>query len=42
MEKEDKPLVSIIMATFNEPVPFTKEAIGSMINQTYANLEIVM
>lgn len=42
MEKEDKPLVSIIMATFNEPVPFIKEAIGSMINQTYANLEILI
>ena len=36
------PLVSVIMATFNEPVKYIKEAIESILNQTYSHLELII
>ena len=37
-----KPLVSVIMATFNEPVQYIKEAIESILNQSYTYLELII
>jgi glycosyltransferase EpsE len=45
MENNDKlhhPLVSIVMATFNEPVDFITEAIESILHQTYNNWELLI
>ena len=39
---EDNPLVSVIMATFNEPPEIIESAIGSILNQTYQNLELLI
>ncbi|MFT3751973.1 MAG: glycosyltransferase [Paludibacter sp.] len=36
------PLVSVVMATFNEPVSYIKESIESVLNQTYKNLELII
>jgi glycosyltransferase involved in cell wall biosynthesis len=36
------PLVSVIMATFNEPAKYIKEAIESILNQTYSNFEFII
>lgn len=36
------PLVSVIMATFNEPVKFIKQSVSSILNQTYGNLELII
>lgn len=41
MSKE-KPLVSVVMATFNEPVEMIEGAIGSILNQTYQNIELLI
>lgn len=46
MEKKDslseKPLVSVIMATYNEPAQFIKQSVGSLLSQTYTNIEILI
>lgn len=45
MENNDKlhhPLVSIVMATFNESVNFITEAIESILHQTYNNWELLI
>lgn len=36
------PLVSVVMATFNEPVGFITASIESILNQTYKNLELII
>lgn len=36
------PLVSVVMATFNEPVRYITESIESILNQTYTNLELLI
>lgn len=36
------PLVSVIMATFNEPVPYINDAISSILNQTYHHIELII
>jgi len=38
----DKPLVSVIMATYNEPIVFIKASIESILNQTYSNFELII
>ena len=38
----NEPLVSVIMATFNEPERFIKDSINSILNQTYHNLELLI
>ena len=38
----NEPLVSVIMATFNEPERFIKASINSILNQTYHNLELLI
>lgn len=44
MEKKDnnRPLVSVIMATYNEPVHFIAQSIKSILTQTYTNLELLI
>ncbi|MBR6445953.1 MAG: glycosyltransferase [Prevotella sp.] len=43
MEKKDKlPIVSVIMATYNDPVEYLSQAIDSILNQTYENLELLI
>ena len=42
MHKENRPLVSVIMATFNEPEKFISEAIPSILDQTYSNIELII
>ncbi|MHB9054709.1 MAG: glycosyltransferase [Paludibacteraceae bacterium] len=37
-----KPLVSVIMATFNEPEQFIKDSMESILKQTYSNFEFII
>ena len=39
---QNETLVSVIMATFNEPKQFIEESISSILNQTYRNLELLI
>lgn len=39
---ENKPLVSVIMTTFNEPSLLINESIGSILSQTYENFELLI
>jgi glycosyltransferase involved in cell wall biosynthesis len=39
---ETKPLVSVVMPFHNTPLPFMKEAIESVLNQSYDNLELLL
>lgn len=39
---ENRPLVSVVMATFNEPVNMIEAAVGSILNQTYRNIELLI
>lgn len=39
---QNEALVSVIMATFNEPKQFIEESISSILNQTYSNLELLI
>ena len=38
----ENPVVSVIMATFNEPVRYIKESIESILNQTFTNFEFII
>lgn len=38
----NKPLVSVVMATFNEPVEHITASIRSILEQTYSNLELII
>lgn len=38
----DKPVVSVVMATFNEPVEFIQTAIESILDQTVRNIELII
>lgn len=38
----DYPLVSVVMATFNEPVEYISASIKSILEQTYSNLELII
>lgn len=42
MHNENRPMVSVIMATFNEPEKLIREAIQSILNQSYSNLELLI
>ncbi len=42
MSNENSPMVSVVMATFNEPKKFIEESIGSILNQTHQNLELLI
>lgn len=42
MNKEKGPLVSVVMATFNEPKKFIEESISSILEQTHQNLELLI
>jgi len=43
MEKPGKqPLVSVIMATFNEPVEHLRSAVESILEQTYQHIELLI
>lgn len=39
---ENKPVVSVVMATFNEPPLMIKKAIRSILEQTYENFELLI
>lgn len=36
------PLISVLLPFYNEPISFAKQAIDSIIKQTYSNLEIIL
>jgi len=36
------PLISVVMATFNEPVEYIKASIESVLDQTYKNIELII
>ena len=36
------PMISVIMATFNEPLSYIKAAIESILNQTYTDFEFII
>ncbi|KAA6327296.1 hypothetical protein EZS27_023712, partial [termite gut metagenome] len=38
----EKPLISVVMATFNEPVEYITASIKSILEQTYSNLEFII
>ena len=38
----NKPMVSVIMATFNEPKAFIEASIASILNQTFSDLELLI
>jgi len=38
----NKPLVSVVMATYNTPTEWLREAIDSILIQTYSNLEFII
>jgi len=38
----DKPLVSVIMATYNEPENYLRESIESILNQTFKDFEFII
>lgn len=40
--KNDTPLISVVMATYNEPVYMVKEAIESILNQSWKNIELLI
>lgn len=43
MEKRDnRPLVSVIMATYNEPRVFIEQAINSILSQSYSHFEFII
>ena len=37
-----EPLVSVVMATYNDNPLYLREAIGSIVNQTYSNFELII
>lgn len=39
---EKNPLVSVVMASYNEPAKIIGQAIDSILNQTYRNLELII
>lgn len=42
MEYDNKPFVSVVMATFNEPSDFIRQSIKSILNQTYSKFELII
>ena len=42
MKKQNNPLVSFVICEHNTPVEYFNDAIKSVINQTYKNLEIII
>jgi GT2 family glycosyltransferase len=38
--KESMPLISVVMTTYNTPLPFLQKAIASVTSQLYTNLEL--
>jgi glycosyltransferase involved in cell wall biosynthesis len=42
IDLEELPLVSIIIRTYNERIEFLKEAVKSVQNQTYQNIELII
>lgn len=41
-KKDNLPLVSVVMATYNEPVNFVSDSINSILNQSYSNFELII
>lgn len=41
-EDAEKPLISVVMAAYNEPMPMLKQAVQSVLDQTYSNIELVV
>ena len=39
---KSQPLVSVLMSVYREPKEWLEESIGSIVNQTYPNLEIII
>ena len=39
---ENIPLISVIMSVYNTEIVFLKEAIDSILNQTFSNFEFII
>lgn len=37
-----KPLISVVMANYNTPIEYLREAIDSILNQTYSDFELII
>lgn len=42
LNKKDRPLISVVMAVYKEPLEYIQKATESILNQTYRNLELVV
>ena len=42
MKSKKLPMVSVVMSTYNEPLKWVKQAIESILQQTYQNIEFVI
>lgn len=42
MNNENMPLVSVVMATYNEPIQILNQAIESILQQSYKNFELLI
>ena len=42
ISKEKMPTVSVVMATYNDPLDYLKLSVESIINQTYSNWELLI
>lgn len=38
----DKPLISVVMSVYSEPIEWIKKSIDSVLNQTYSNFEFII
>ena len=36
------PLISVLLPLYNEPISLAKQAIDSILNQTFSHLEVIL
>lgn len=42
MENNEMPLITVIMPTYNTPIDFLSQAVNSILQQTYSNIEFII